>query len=979
MAAAVGSREKSNALKMNEALKTTTRDTFWEIFKWATPDKDLGETISVFKNRLDINSPVNYYAVSAKTRKFNKEQEETMSSDPSCRTGDITLLHKLFKLFALNVAKFDDPKWNEGGTHLESLLTRIKNIRNKVAHNVYTMSEAEFGEMGANLKEVLTDALKEAKERYNISDDELQKKTDEMIDGLFEVFNQVLGKEELLRYHHQAIMKDLVKEAKVHIAETASVIIDPLHFLPDSGIKVKVPELFFKMQVKQKDIIKDSNKILSAINPNPSHPQLLLIEGEAGSGKSTLLTMITHDWLEGGHGQIKGLDKYSLVLRVQCRDSHLNSLTNFLNNALPKVYCRYKNLMLPIMKDCRILLLIDGLDEANTESWKLVKEILNEFKYASTITLLFTSRPEPITDFMSIIPTEYEVSQINLLGINEKDRKKFIFNYINVFKHIKDKTVDFSKLQQTIETICVQDHFKIPLNLVFLAWQCIHDPSSVTASDSQTQLYFWAHKLNVQKLKERLLNKKPELADIGEMELTRLVEICMEALYQSMLQALINNQAVFTEQELLRITSTCATLHVSSQEVLSVFFSKKTIRTPLGDQHQYSALHKGVQEYYGALHVVKQLRLQPDTTIKEEVIRALESRPFVVKDFQYIFLHLAGLLHHHISPVPIQLHEEVVQLLKEAGVDSWGRMVEAAGCNTGVINVIIQRIPPDTVLCVEDHVTGHAALLSQMEPTEVVMKLSEYLGAVPDLTPMIGALTRHNVTTLELPYNFWYPQETTKPDSFHQALMSRDELTCFVGQWHGWMNRLPLTLQELYLTLAKGEQIRTLLPVLQSLTQLKWLHVVCMELPDTPEDITTSLPDTEIWVIFRLSGLAEEEIDRACQLVAKLQPKSKGYYVLRITETKLSKEGWERLLEGFVRLGVSVRVLTVPEVPDTEDPKLEMLCRKGLGGYLRRDSVNWLNIGHNTIRKPDEEEEEEEEYGGRGAVLCCRPCRCVMQ
>ncbi|KAK3879321.1 hypothetical protein Pcinc_016106 [Petrolisthes cinctipes] len=950
MAAAVGSRERSNALKMNEALKTTTRDTFWEIFKLATPDKDLGETISVYKKRLDKNSPVNYHDVPANTRKFDKEQKETMSSDPSCKTCDITLLHKLFKLFAHNVAKFYDPKWTDGGTHLESLLTRIKKIRNKVAHNVYTMSDAEFSEMATDLREVLTDALKEAKERYSISDVELQKKTNEMEDGLLEVFNQVLGKEELLRYHHQAIMKDLVKEAKVHIDMTASVIIDPLHFLPDSGIRVKVPELFSKMQVKQKDIIKDSNEILSVICPNPSQPQLLLIVGEAGSGKSTLLTMITHEWLEGGNGQIKGLDKYSLILRVQCRDSHLNSLTNFLNNALPKVYCHYKDLMQPIMKDCSILLLIDGLDEANTKSRNLVKEILSAFRDSSNITLMFTSRPEPITDFMRMIHPEYEVNEINLLGIDEKDRKKFIFNYINVLKHIKDKTVDLSKLQQTIETLCVQDHFKMPLNLVFLAWQCIHDPSSVTASDSQTQLYFWAHNLNVQKLKERLLIKKPELADIGEMELTRLVEKCLEALYQSMLQALINNQVVFTEHELLRITSTCATLHISSQEVLSVFFTKKTIRTPLGDQHQYSAPHKGLQEYYGALHVMNQLRLQPDTTIKEEIIRALGSLPFVVEDFQYIFLHLAGLLHHHISPVPIQLHEEVVQLLHEAGVDSWGRMIEAAECNTGVINVIMQHIPPDSAMCVRNHVMGHAALLSHMAPTEVVISLSEYLGAVPDMTPMIGALTRHNVTTVELHFNYWYPQQTTKPDPFQQVLMSRDELTCFVGQWHGWMNRLPLTLKELYLTLAKGEQIRPLLPILQSLTQLKWLHVVCMELPDTSEDITTSLPDTEIWVIFRLSGLAEEEIDRACQLVAKLQPKSKGYYVLRITETSLSKEGWELLLEGFVRLGVRVTVLTVPEVPATEDPKLETLCRKGLGGYLMRDSINWMNIGHGTIR-----------------------------
>ncbi|KAK4307754.1 hypothetical protein Pmani_020492 [Petrolisthes manimaculis] len=799
-----------------------------------------------------------------------------MSSDPSCRTGDITLLHKLFMLFALNVAKFNDPKWNnKGGTHLESLLTRIKDIRNKVAHEECTLTDTEFGNMGAKLRLALIDALKEAKERYNISEVELQRKTDEMIDGLFKVFNQVFGMEELLYYHQPTIMKELIKEAKVHIAETASVIIDPLHFLPDSGIKIKVPDIFSKIQVSQKDTrgandkvkvpadifskmqvsqkdttdtndkvkvpdifskmqvsekdttdtndkvkvpadifskmqvsqkdttdtndkvkvpdifskmqvsekdTRGANDILSVINPSISKPQLLLLVGEAGSGKSTLLTMITYEWLEGGQGYIKGLDKYSLVLRVQCRDRHLNSLTDFLNNALPKVYCRYKDLMQPIMKGCSILFLIDGIDEENTQSRKLVEEILNVYRDAANITLLFTSRPEPITHFRTTIPTQYEVSEINLLGIDKKDRKTFIFNYINAFKHIKDKTVDFSKdktvdfskLQQTIETICIQDHFKIALNLVFLAWQCIHDPSSVTASESQTQLYFWAHKLNVQKLTERLLKKKPDLEDIGVMELTRRVEKCVEALYQSMLQALINNRVVFTQQELLQITSTCDTFNISSQEVLSVFFTMKTTRTPLGDEHQYSALHKAVQEYYGALHVVKQLKLKPETTtIKEEIISALGPRPFIVKDFQYIFLHLVGLLHHYISPVPIQLHEEVVQLLHKAGVDNWGKIVEAAECNTGVINVIIhQHISPDRGLCVENHVKGHAALLSYMKPTQVT--LTFFLSYTPDLTPMIQALTHHNVTSVQLFNNYNSPQQTTQPpDLFQQALMAR--------------------------------------------------------------------------------------------------------------------------------------------------------------------------------------------------------------
>ncbi|KAK4307753.1 hypothetical protein Pmani_020491 [Petrolisthes manimaculis] len=157
-----------------------------------------------------------------------------------------------------------------------------------------------------------------------------------------------------------------------------------------------------------------------------------------------------------------------------------------------------------------------------------------------------------------------------------------------------------------------------------------------------------------------------------------------------------------------------------------------------------------------------------------------------------------------------------------------------------------------------------------------------------------------------------------------------------MGEWHGWMNRLPLTLKILLISLAKGEQMRTLLSALQPLTQLEYLSVECMGLPDIPQDITTSFPDTDKGVTFRLSGLGEEEIDRVCQLVAKLQPKAKGYYKLRILKSKLSKEGWVRLLEGFVRLGVKVIRLYVPGGPDTVDPRLKTLCREGLRCQFRR-------------------------------------------
>ncbi|KAK3879948.1 hypothetical protein Pcinc_015512 [Petrolisthes cinctipes] len=932
MTTLVGSRERSYVHKMEEAVKTTARDTFWIIFNWATPDKPLGETIGEYKERECVKSRANYHKPNTGDYncRFNREQEEIMLRDPSLRTADITLLYKLYRLFAFHVAAFNNDEWKAGDSNLESLLTSIKNIRNDIAHEDCTMNYTKFKEIANKLRELLTEALKAAKERYSRSDVELQEKTKEMEEGLYEVFQQVLGKEELLSYCHNYINNNMISDAKKDL-QTSSVIINPLLFLMSNKVEVEVEKIFSTMLIGEKDengkdIILDSSQIVSISKFDTFRPQLLLTEGEAGSGKSTLLTMITHEWLTGGDGQMKGLDNYHLIIRVQCRDRHLKSLNDLMQNVLPTTYTKYRNLMLPIIKKCNNLFLVDGLDEANEHSMKTVSEILSTFKDASDTTMLFTCRPEAISNFRKIIPIEYQVTNIKLLGVREKDRINFIVNYIKIFNN----TVDINKLPQIIKMTCVQEHFKLPLSLVFLAWQYTHNPKSVTGAESQTRLYFWAHKLIVQKLKERLLNKNPELAVMCGIEVERRVKECVDALCQCMLKAVIDKRVLFTEHKLEHVISTCNKTGIPCQEVLSAFLTIKIIKTPLGEDHQYSTPHKGLQDYLGALHVVNTIQQQPHSTIKTIIQGAVDPHPFVVNDFIYLLLHMAGMVHHYIKPVvPSRLYEEVVQLFHEAEIDSWGRVVEAAEYNKEVITAITRLIPRGKVMLVKDHVKGHSDLLPHLMPTKVKVDIH---GPVPDLTPLMATLTLHNITNVELDHNYWNPQPTTTPDPFLQALMSRDGLETFRGQWYGWLTKLPSTLKTLWISVTEDEEVQTLLPAIHSLTHLSRLGVH-IKPTVTPSAITTNLPDTKAGVNLNLPDLTEGEIDRMCQLVAKLQPR---YYWVSFYKTSLPKEGWKRLLEGLIQLKVRVNMLDLPGDQNTEDPELKKLTKEGLGGRLTR-------------------------------------------
>ncbi|XP_063849533.1 uncharacterized protein LOC135093870 isoform X2 [Scylla paramamosain] len=705
-------RSKFNRYKVNSLIDVGRRVVLCHIFTIGTPSKSDATPLDKYLAGLPPNSTANYSRISSKEKKFNPNELQQIHNDATCTTFDVSLLWKAIKLACESVADYNDSNaWKTPSTRMEYYVTAIKDERNNSMHGVPEITTQEFLDTAAKLRKLFHDALGAAKIRYRRSDAELTAKIQEVNDEFYKVMLEVLGEDDLLMYCGPQLKQSLILETNKVLKEhfMNSLNLDPMSFLNDIKLHIHVQKVFTEIKVTRGRIrgegesFKYENLVeVARSGPKPSEPQVLFVEGIAGSGKTTYVTLVTDEWLRDAKDRtITGLDYYDLLLRVQCRERKIISLYSLFENEMPDVFLKFRSLALPLVKQCKILILIDGLDECNEDSEKLIDDILTRMKTANGCTILFTSRPEGITRFISRVPHMYQVSYIELIGIPKSCRALFVRRYHEEIKQKIGDTQDTEKLVEKVHEVLKKEHFRLPLNMVFLTWIYIHDPSAITTTTTQTQLYYSTYKLCQQKLLDRLArHSATRSSDRRELEI-RLKDP-METIQFESLLALWRSQLTLEAEAEDHIRISCKTHGIPHAELLSAFLTLKAKKTHLGIIGQYSAPHKGLQDFYAAMHIATHRKLgSTSATVKEVLQEALGKLDKGLRPLQNVLYHVAGLLHLPPSMVTQTVSEEllrtitreIVDMLYESGLrmrERWLDLVE----DTRVNPTVLRRVAP---------------------------------------------------------------------------------------------------------------------------------------------------------------------------------------------------------------------------------------------------------------------------------------------
>ncbi|XP_063852057.1 uncharacterized protein LOC135095202 [Scylla paramamosain] len=806
----------------------------------ATPP---GQSLTDYLDNFPEDSTANYGRMSNKQKKaaVNHTDRRQAQRFPLWDNFDVTLLCKAIKLTCEGLARDGDPEWGNQNT-LEGLVTKIKDERNELFHEVKSFSEAEYQHKVHELEHLFIRVLAAAKTKYCIPDAEVTPVQDNARQ-VTDTFRKTGMEKEILKDYFSIMHQEFLRDSQTHLKTSYDRVqtFDPLSFLTNSPKHHHhIQDIFCKMSLvegrghlqQRRDI--DTCDVLTVTrragqNPQPStsssatppthgaKPQLILIRGVAGSGKTTLLTFLVSEWLqEPGACTIKHLDEYDIVVRVLCRDNEGPSLQNFLKVILPNHFAVMDEHLIPLLQQSKVLFLIDGLDELSpgTPSHSLVKDILYISKYSPGFTLVCTSRPETVQDFLAKLPDGYEVWDMEMKSVSHEQRIHFVMKHYNSFPDKGDK--DPERLEYLMKHIGWKDYLGLPLNLLFVATLFYIDQDKIKITTTQTSLYVTIRDWCIEKLQGRLTDD-PRDTKTREVHIYKVLEDLYDVSMQAILEARLN----LSKQEEQKLICSCHEKGLPSKEVIPAFFNLQETSDRLGHHQTYAAPHKSLQEFYGASAIVhklvegshsenirrmlhdpprQQLRnlrnllqyvaclfCHPQTPRRVSDIRRMLHfpPPEQLRNLRNLLLHVAGLLCHPNTPLCAAAIQEVVDLLAETGVKrcgDWLSMLEDTEVNRTALDCVVRHITShesEEVTITDSTITSARALLPLIPSKVVWIKLSRKESDVQGLI-----FEHHKYTQLSLHHQYRHPDQATLSDSLLRA-MPRSHLRWFTGHLSG--------------------------------------------------------------------------------------------------------------------------------------------------------------------------------------------------
>ncbi|XP_042887628.1 uncharacterized protein LOC122263312 [Penaeus japonicus] len=873
------------AFRLHKVIQTVAVYVLHLVLSWGTQDRPLE------MNFLDYFTSVKKMSKMKLKGFFMKTQMDSLQQCSTDDSFDVTLL---FACILCAYKETDD---------VMEHIRYIKNFRNELAHSKMDIDNSAFLEIIDQLRDRFVSALKSAGGLNSIPEDVVEKHVNEMNENL----NKVIG-EQIVQWDITSYENELLFEQKLQNLLTVGpenlkalyerwVYLTPLSFLSGNthlhvGMVFTDLELMESGQGKNSPLVEYQDIFLIDTYSRQTYSnergasRVILVEGPAGSGKTTLTKVIIDNWIQG-RDVIRGLTKFQLLLHTECRNPSIRSFTQLLTVLMPDVAKRFRaEDMVSCVLACKILMIVDGVDEMTSSSRALFEEILSLINTAD-ITVVITTRPEAVDDYYKMIPLGTDTVHIKIKGIPEGKREEFALKYHSEMERTGQGSRDTSGLVKYLRKtgVHLKEHWRLPLHLAMAVILWVVSPDAINGVTTATELFMETENLRDEKLCERV-KKNEHCKCLAVKEIKEKIEIFRLSLYKIALYGQREGDVILTNDSLEILEKICKFLNLPDSEVMGAFFVRKITWSGTAMQTQYSFAHKGTQDFYSAMHIVNVLHgkecpeslehmqgcietsWQKILTLKKKTILNILKDPyrsnpedFNLKKFQNVLVHLTGLIDIGGEIARKEVLSEIVKLLRKSGIDdeqAWLDILSDIKLNDAINKEVSKYIPDIMNLnghieITDARVATFAKMILHAKPTRVTICLESDPEQVPYLQELLEALYYMKCETeLYFYHDFLHPSsDSLSVDSPLPQLFKVSRVTKFMGHVdQTLLRKLPDDLRAVCAVALDDRHYQTLLSRITSLPNLEWvwLHVRA----DLPAKLYQPLAGTN-HVIYRSS------------------------------------------------------------------------------------------------------------------------------
>ncbi|XP_064105655.1 uncharacterized protein LOC135215144 [Macrobrachium nipponense] len=530
---------------------------------------------------------------------FNKPERQKLDEGKPSSEFDISLLYKLLQRVC-GLADANHSKWSDAGS-LENSLRRLKDYRNTLAHEQISLTSDELREKIRDMEGLCQNILEAAGQQRSLpvaADlERMHDGMEEAISGeidLWEPYKTALAK---LRSEHTTV---LIREGRkdIHAIGKNLMILNPFVWMIDSKYaNFNVESVYTENGIKGMGNVDIQHLLVSAV---PEHqpdalPDVIVISATPGMGKTSSFRFLVQDWLSSNPTTL-GMENIDLIVPVVLRHVSSNNIKDLVKDELLHNVAKHlqPDDIISALKNVSLLWMLDGYDEASTETRKVVKEIVQKFPGSR---IMITTREE----FKNEIETEVasvgrSYSSVTLAGFSVENIQEYAEKIIYASVQNPQKRSDILKeFMAFTENEYSLDILRVPLFAAITIVLWLDSPENASHIKTTSSLFTLLVDHMIQRLVIRESYRKlNQTISSLKQKLSSFFDSIGFVLWQNY------DHFILHHYEVDYLLEKCSELGLPFKDSMSAFFVYAEKATPLGIVEEYTIIHRELMEFLGA-------------------------------------------------------------------------------------------------------------------------------------------------------------------------------------------------------------------------------------------------------------------------------------------------------------------------------------------------------------------------------------------